>query len=290
MTWVRRITGYVIRCLSVSVFHGKHITGIAAYNSLRPTTISFQLKSMTSTTPEPVYNDVQLDDPSVVPIPKRVLIVGAGPAGLVSLRNLLERGQFDTVQIAERRTDIGGVWYVRRLLGYLSLISCCRNLEPDDTATSSTKPRWPSPAYKGLIGNVLPEFLSFSGRPFPPPPTADEGQPFPTLAETFAYLKSFAEPYLQSGLIRLNTEVALVEERPWGQGWRVVLRDWSNEGNGQEIEEIWDAVIVAVHWHDNPEWPDTPGLDQLRSLGLAKHAKEWRGPQGNENKVWMPRI
>ncbi|RXW19073.1 hypothetical protein EST38_g6793 [Candolleomyces aberdarensis] len=225
---------------------------------------------MASLTPETVYNDVQLEDPFAVPIPKRVLIVGAGPAGLVSLRNLLERGKFDTVQVVERRADIGGVW----------------NLEPDAAAaTSSTKPRWPSPAYKGLIGNVLPEFLSFSGRPFPPPPTAEEGQPFPTLTETFTYLKSFAEPYLQSGLIRLNTEVASVEEKPWGEGWRVVLRDWSDEGNGKEIEEIWDAVIVAVHWHDNPEWPDTPGLDQLRNLGLAKHAKEWRGPQGNENKL-----
>lgn len=157
----------------------------------------------------------------------------------------------------------------------------CRYLEGD----SVSKPRWPSAGYKGLIGNVLPEFLSFSGSPFPPPPTAEEGQPFPNITETFAYLKAFAAPYLKSGQIRLNTEVARVEERPWGEGWKVFMRDWSVDGNGKELEEIWDAVVVAVHWHDNAEWPETPGLDELRQLGLAKHAKEWRGPQGYEGKV-----
>lgn len=44
------------------------------------------------------------------PRPKRVLIVGAGPSGLVTLRNLNERGKFDHVELVERRDDVGGVW------------------------------------------------------------------------------------------------------------------------------------------------------------------------------------
>ena len=44
--------------------------------------------------------------------PKRVLVIGGGPAGLVSLRNLTEIGQFERVELAERRDDVGGVWYV----------------------------------------------------------------------------------------------------------------------------------------------------------------------------------
>ena len=43
---------------------------------------------------------------------RRVLIIGGGPCGLVTLRNLLERGTFDDVQLVERRDNIGGVWYV----------------------------------------------------------------------------------------------------------------------------------------------------------------------------------
>jgi cation diffusion facilitator CzcD-associated flavoprotein CzcO len=44
------------------------------------------------------------------PRPKRVLIVGAGPSGLVTLRNLIERGRFDAIEVVERRDDVGGVW------------------------------------------------------------------------------------------------------------------------------------------------------------------------------------
>ncbi len=42
--------------------------------------------------------------------PKRILVIGGGPAGLVSLRNLTDRGQFERVELVERRDDVGGVW------------------------------------------------------------------------------------------------------------------------------------------------------------------------------------
>ena len=45
-----------------------------------------------------------------IPIPQRVLVIGGGPTGLVALRNLLERGKFEHVELWERRDDIGGVW------------------------------------------------------------------------------------------------------------------------------------------------------------------------------------
>lgn len=154
----------------------------------------------------------------------------------------------------------------------------------DRPPKASASPRWPSPAFPGLIGNILPEYLSFSRFPFPP--RANVHQPFPTLQETHEYLLDVAKPYIQQGKIRLNMEVVNIEEQPQGQGWKVSTRDW-NEGKttGEKIEEIWDAVVVAVGWYDNPVWPETPGLDILRERGLAVHAKEYRGPQGNEGKV-----
>ncbi len=36
------------------------------------------------------------------------------------------------------------------------------------------QPHWPSPAYLNLRGNVLPEFLEFSGKKFDPPPAHGE--------------------------------------------------------------------------------------------------------------------
>ncbi|KAF8970781.1 hypothetical protein BDZ97DRAFT_1753585 [Flammula alnicola] len=129
------------------------------------------------------------DPSSTLPIPKRVLVIGGGPTGLVALRNLIERGHFEHVELYERRDDVGGVWYFEE----------------------NNEARWPSPAYKGLVGNVLPEFLTFSGFPFPEPPSTPN-QPFPTLVETHDYLRAFAEPYVKSGAIKLNREVVRVVE------------------------------------------------------------------------------
>ncbi|KAF7337338.1 hypothetical protein MSAN_02259300 [Mycena sanguinolenta] len=200
--------------------------------------------------------------------PRRILIVGGGPCGLVSLRNLVERGQFDEVVLAERRADIGGVWYLEDLP------------KPD---APRTRPYWPSPAYPALVGNVLAEYLSFSHYPFPEPPS--KTHPYPSLADTYAYLRRFAAPFLESGQIRLSTEVVWIDELPDSRGWSVTTRDWRAGKNGEVHVEVWDAVVVATSWYDFPSWPEsTPGLAEARTAGLATHAQTWHGPVGYEGK------
>jgi hypothetical protein len=82
-------------------------------------------------------------------------------------------------------------------------------MNPTTCDDSTPTPRWPSPAYSGLTGNVLPRFLSFSGNPFPAPSSAPK-QPFPDLVQTQAYLLEFSRPLRAS--IRLNIEVVGVDE------------------------------------------------------------------------------
>jgi hypothetical protein len=65
------------------------------------------------------------------------------------------------------------------------------------------------------------------------------------------------------------------------------MRDWQPGQNGRTFEELWDAVIVANGWYDTPVWPQTPGLEEIRALGLARHAKAYRGPKGYEGKVCL---
>jgi len=67
-----------------------------------------------------------------------------------------------------------------------------------------------------------------------------------------------------------------VDELEDGQGWEVALRDWTS-ADGMVVER-WDAVVVATAWYDNPKWPDTPGLEKLKENGIARHAREWKGP------------
>ena len=86
-------------------------------------------------------------------------------------------------------------------------------------------------------------------------------------------------------MIRLNAEVVRLEEVPRGGGWKVVVRDWNEGAEGKEVEESWDAVVVANGWYDNPVWPETDGLEEVRKRGLARHAKWWRGPEECEGKV-----
>jgi len=196
-----------------------------------------------------------------------VLIIGGGPSGLVTLRNLVELGNFERVELVERRNDVGGVWYM------------------DEVPRQLGKPLWPSPAYPGLVGNVLPQFLSFSGFPFPERTKKYPHQPFPTLTETYEYLRSFADPFIKSGKIRLSREVVRVEEETEDDGrWKVYMKNWDGDANGKECVETWDAVVVAVGWYDNPVWPDTNGLDVIKAKGCATHAKDWRGPKGYEDK------
>ncbi|KAH7890281.1 FAD/NAD(P)-binding domain-containing protein [Phlebopus sp. FC_14] len=201
------------------------------------------------------------------PHPRRILIVGGGPCGLVTLRNCLYRGDFEQVELVERREKIGGVW--------------CRI--HDDA--KGRRPRWDSPVYPGLIGNVLPEFLSFSEHSFPTPPGAPK-QPFPNVKETFAYLQEFSRPFLEQGRIRLNHEVLSVEEIDGSGGWRVIMRDWS--AAGEMKVEIWDAVVITTVWFDNPYFPSVDGLnEELIQTGKIKHAKTWKGPRGYEGKRVM---
>ncbi|TFK70881.1 FAD/NAD(P)-binding domain-containing protein [Pluteus cervinus] len=202
--------------------------------------------------------------------PRRILVIGGGPTGLVTHRNLTQRGSFDRVELVERRDDVGGAWYLDQPIA-----------DPNDGTVIkvTNKPRWPSPAYPGLVGNVLPHFLSYSGHPSFPE-TKDPKQPFPSLWETHAYLRGFAKPFVENGSIRLNMEVVKVEEQDEGKGWKITMKDWNDGKEGKVVEEFWDAVVVANGWYDTPLWPDTEGVDILKEAGLAKHAKWWRGQYG----------
>ncbi|KAG6370678.1 FAD/NAD(P)-binding domain-containing protein [Boletus reticuloceps] len=208
--------------------------------------------------------------------PRRVLIIGGGPCGLVTLRNLLERGEFEDVQLVERRDNIGGVWYQSRN----------EHANDDSDPLAASRSRWPTPAYPALIGNVIPEFLSLSGYPFPTPPR--EGQPFPTLRETYDYIAAFARPLFERGKIRLHHEVVDVAEieAEDGGGWRVAMTDWSKgSGSGVSLkEERWDAVVITTVWYDNAYYPDVEGLDDVKLTGRVLHAQTWRGPSGYEGK------
>ncbi|UZJ55741.1 hypothetical protein CBS101457_005061 [Exobasidium rhododendri] len=229
------------------------------------------------------------------PRPKKILVIGGGSAGIAALRVLVGEGGVDVdgafhqVDLIERRDDIGGVWYLdadlvkREKANTRGTFSGQWPIPPSslsDTDGTSCRPSWPSPAYPGLRGNVLPRFLSLGGAP-PFPPIADLDDPFPTLAETQDYLQLIARPLRRH--IQCNIECLDVRELPGkteeDNRWAVRVRDWS-EGIGVEATRYYDAVVLTVGWTDVPAYPAVPGLEEARSLGLVEHCKWYRGPEG----------
>jgi cation diffusion facilitator CzcD-associated flavoprotein CzcO len=63
------------------------------------------------------------------------------------------------------------------------------------------------------------------------------------------------------------------------------MKDWRDGADGNALHEVWDGVVVANGWYDNPVWPRTKGLQELVELGLATHAQSYRGPGKYAGKV-----
>ncbi|KAJ6576109.1 hypothetical protein DFH09DRAFT_1150433 [Mycena vulgaris] len=63
---------------------------------------------------------------------------------------------------------------------------------------TSKPPRWPSPAYPGLIGDVLPEFISFSGFPSSSPRRASPSPPSTRPVGTSARSRHHSSPRARS--------------------------------------------------------------------------------------------
>jgi hypothetical protein len=141
--------------------------------------------------------------------------------------------------------------------------------------------RWVSPAYHGLVGNVLPPLLEFSALPIEKPSLGL----FPSMTETHQYLLDFAKP-LRSH-IKTRREVKNVEpvfvdgmiQEP--VKWKVTSLDWSIGEEEKESIEEWDAIVVAPGINEHPYYPE--GISGLEDLLEARsptimHAKTYSGP------------
>lgn len=270
--------------------------------------------------------------------PKRTLIIGGGPAGLITLHEYLsphnraagDPGEAEEVALYERRAEIGGVWFFEsdndvakgwpapgknstkntpqssdsgeasikphevHINGtYASAVTAAKHQgetftqadvlkdglrQPSQTAP--TVSRWASPAYHGLVGNVLPPLLEFSAKPIDKPAHGL----FPSMVETHKYLLDFAAPMRSH--IKTHREVTNIQPVFVGGTihepvrWSVTSNDWSS-GEQVETTEEWDVVIVAPGINEHPYYPaGIQGLDELlnHKSQFIMHAKTYSGP------------
>ena len=169
----------------------------------------------------------------------RLAIVGAGPAGLATLRALIARG-FDAVAF-ERRPCVGGVWALR-----------------DDER--------PTAAYRSLHLITSRDRTEYGELPMP------DGTPdYPSRDAVGRYLEAYAERFGLLERIRLGDGVASATRTD--EGWQLELESGARErfdmlvvANGHNEEAKWP----------DPPYPGEFDGRQLHALDYAE-ADEFRG-------------
>lgn len=170
---------------------------------------------------------------------RRAAVIGAGPAGLVTAKTLMERG-FD-VTLYEKGSFVGGTWTYGNDNGRQFL-------------------------YKNLHINTSKRLTAFSGFPFPP-----ETQAIPDHRDMARYLAAYADHFGITRRICFRSPVREVtplqpaeHDRP---KWKVVT--------GDNTADIFDFVVVCSGAFDRPK--HSPELRKFS--GEYLHAAEYREPE-----------
>jgi dimethylaniline monooxygenase (N-oxide forming) len=155
---------------------------------------------------------------------KRVAVIGAGPSGLCTTKELLAEGHQPTC--FERSRGIGGVFRFDEHEGVVW--ESCR-------LTSS---------------GLLTAFSDF--------PVSLEEQEHMTATAYVGYLQRYCDQFGLTSHIRFETSVESVERLP-ETGW--VVR--SVGPKGQRQEEYYDAVAICSGLHQHPHVPRFPGQEEF---------------------------
>lgn len=166
---------------------------------------------------------------------RQVAVIGAGPAGLVGIKSMLEAGL--DVTAFETRDDVGGTWNYDEAL-----------------------PEGGSLSYRALTTNTSRRMTCFSDFPF------DESLPdYPQRADVLAYLQAYASHFDLRRHIRFGTSVDNLTPTPDGR-WTLDIR--TADGMTERLE--FDAVLIASGYFTQPYSPDFPGLRDFR--GRTQHS------------------
>ena len=168
-----------------------------------------------------------------------VAIIGAGPAGLVAARYLLQHG-FEPV-LFEQSHRLGGQW----------------NQGAEHSGV------WPT--MRTNTSRVLTCFSDLRHEPG----TAT----YPTNQEMLGYLKRYAETFGLLQCVRLDTYVESVERS--GDGY--VVR--SKSRHSAPISEKFQYVIVASGRYNHPVIPQVAGLESFAGSGGVVHAFRYKDPE-----------
>ena len=179
-----------------------------------------------------------------------VAVIGAGPAGLVAARELRREGH--KAVVFERQAQVGGTWVYQP------------SVEADPLASDPSRPIVHSSLYPSLRTNLPREVMGFRDYPFLSPGLAHrDSRRFPGHREVLHYINDFTTEFGVTDLIRFEVEVVYTGLGADGK-WR--LR--SRRANDEEVDEIFDAVVVCNGHHTEPRIAEIHGNSSLSLFNI----------------------
>jgi hypothetical protein len=192
----------------------------------------------------------------------KVAVIGAGPAGLVSAREVIRHGC--EVVVFEAADQIGGVWVYNE------------RVEDDPLGQSSAQAIRCS-LYDSLRTNIPRDLMAFLDYTFDSKGGGNDMWPrFPHHTKVLEYLKNFSDHYALAPHIRLSAEVHRIEKS--SEGWTVHSRG---------LDERFDAVIICNGHYARPRVPTLPGIEHFQ--GHRLHSHNYRAPNamiGKRVALW----
>ncbi|XP_010443947.1 PREDICTED: flavin-containing monooxygenase FMO GS-OX-like 8 [Camelina sativa] len=200
---------------------------------------------------------------------KRVCVIGAGPSGLVSARELKEEGH--EVVVMEQNDDVGGQWLYQP------------NVEEEEALGKTKALKVHSSVYSSLRLASPREVMGFSDFPF----NAKEGRDarrFPG-HEELLYLKDFCQVFGLKEMIRFNVRVDFVgmvnDDTDDDRMKRWMVKSVEKK-SGEVMEEVFDAVVVASGHYSYPRLPSIKGMDLWKRKQLHSHIYRMPDPFRDE--------
>ncbi|KAI0006652.1 hypothetical protein F4779DRAFT_555084 [Xylariaceae sp. FL0662B] len=232
---------------------------------------------------------------------RRVAVIGAGPAGAITIDALAQEKAFDLIRVFERREGPGGCWIGDGIPPpHISDLASLAERTADPPVaiperlpaqtSKSSQPRFTeSSIYPYLETNVHFLAMQFTQEPIPPELSEwskgihGPDTPFRHWKVLRRYVESLIERRGYHDLISYSTTVERAEKV--GEEWKVTLR---KEGENSDYwwVEWFDAVVVASGHYAVPYIPQIQGLQEFEKAqpGSVIHSKHFRGRQAYHGK------
>jgi hypothetical protein len=186
---------------------------------------------------------------------KTVAIVGAGPAGLIAARKLLQSQHF-TVTIFEKGTQVGGSW------------------APDSII---------NPEMRTNQSKFIMSYSDLSWESVQLP-DGQQAPVYPKASQVMQYIETYYERFILShNVVQFRTKVESVEQCAGEDGspelkWKLRLEKDTGNGDVRTTEAIYDHVVMAPGIYSVPKsFPDELRKEALRDSQVPIiHSTEYR--------------